>query len=51
MKSDTKKLVVTVINVVIFVCNAIISFLGSGGDISQAITLVNGVNCAIAAFV
>lgn len=34
MKSETKKLVVTVINVVIFVCNAVISFIGNGGDVS-----------------
>lgn len=34
MKAETKKLIVTVINVVIFVGNAIISFIGNGGDVS-----------------
>lgn len=34
MKANTKKLIVTVINIVIFVGNAIISFIGNGGDIS-----------------
>lgn len=31
MKSDTKKLIITVINIVIFIGNAIISSLSSGG--------------------
>lgn len=42
MKADTKKLIVTVINIVIFIGNAIISFLGNGGDISQVATVASG---------
>ena len=34
MKAETKKLVVTIINIVIFIGNAIISFIGNGGDVS-----------------
>ena len=34
MKNETKKLIVTVINIVIFIGNAIISFIGNGGDVS-----------------
>lgn len=33
MKTETKKLIVTIINIVIFVGNAIISFIGNGGEI------------------
>ena len=33
MKAETKKLIVTLINIVIFVGNAIISFIGNGGDV------------------
>ena len=39
MKAETKKLVVTVINIVIFVGNAIISFIGNGGDVSTAVAI------------
>ena len=39
MKADTKKLVVTIINIVIFVGNAIISFIGNGGDVSTVATI------------
>lgn len=34
MNANTKKLIVTVINIIIFVGNAIISFIGNGGDVS-----------------
>ena len=34
MKTETKKLIVTIINIVIFIGNAIISFIGNGGDVS-----------------
>ena len=33
MKTETKKLIVAIINIVIFVGNAIISFIGNGGEI------------------
>ncbi len=36
MKTETKKLIVTIINIVIFVGNAIISFIGNGGDVSMS---------------
>ena len=39
MKDETKKLVVTIINIVIFIGNAIISFIGNGGDISTVATI------------
>lgn len=40
MKNETKKLIVTIINIVIFVGNAIISFIGNGGDVSTVAALV-----------
>lgn len=39
MKENTKKLIVTIINIVIFIGNAIISFIGNGGDLSTVATL------------
>jgi hypothetical protein len=39
MKTETKKLIITVINIVIFVGNAIISFIGNGGDVSAVATI------------
>lgn len=48
MKADTKKMVVTVVNIIIFVCNAIVSFLGNGGDISQVATVTSGIFTALA---
>lgn len=39
MKSDTKKIIVTVINIVIFIGNAIISALGNGGDVSTVVAI------------
>ena len=39
MKSETKKTIVTIINIIIFVGNAIISFIGSGGDLSTVATI------------
>lgn len=39
MKNETKKLIVTIINIVIFVGNSIISFIGNGGDISTVATI------------
>lgn len=48
MKPNTKKLIVTVINIVIFIGNAIISQLGNGGDSSIVATLSSGVVSTIA---
>ena len=39
MKAETKKLIVTVINIVIFIGNAIISFIGNGGDVSTVVAI------------
>lgn len=39
MKTETKKLIVTVINIVIFIGNAIISYIGNGGDVSTVATI------------
>lgn len=43
MKNDTKKLVVTIINVLIFVGNAIVSFISGGGDVATVASLATGV--------
>lgn len=43
MKSETKKLIVTVINIVIFIGNAIISQLGNGVDGSTVATIGSAV--------
>lgn len=39
MKSETKKLIVTVVNIIIFIGNAIISYIGNGGDVSTVATI------------
>ena len=39
MKAETKKMIVTVINIVIFIGNAIISYIGNGGDVSTVATI------------
>lgn len=39
MKAENKKLIVTIINIIIFIGNAIISFFGNGGDFSTVATI------------
>lgn len=39
MKNETKKMIVTIINLLIFIGNAIISFIGNGGDVSTVATI------------
>lgn len=39
MKAGTKKLIITIVNVVIFIANSIVSFLGNGGDVSTVATI------------
>lgn len=39
MKNETKKLIVTVVNIIIFIGNAIISYIGNGGDVSTCATI------------
>lgn len=49
MKPTTKKLIITIINIVIFVGNAIVTQLGNGGDVSIVATassaLVSSIAC------
>lgn len=47
MKQETKKLVVTIINIVIFVGNAIISFIGNGGDVATVASIGSAVLAGI----
>ena len=42
MKAETKKLIVTIINIAIFVGNAIISFISGGGDVATVASLATG---------
>lgn len=42
MKAETKRLVVTIINIVIFVGNAIVSFINGGGDVATVASLATG---------
>ena len=48
MKLSTKKLIITIINIVIFIGNAIISQLGNGGDGSVVATISSAVVSTIA---
>ena len=48
MKPSTKKLIVTIINIVIFIGNAIISQLGNGVDCSTVATISSAVISTIA---
>ena len=51
MKTETKRLVVTIINIAIFVGNAIISFINGGGDMATAVSVVSGVATTVATVV
>ena len=48
MKPSTRKLIVTIINIVIFIGNAIISQLGNGGDGSVAATVSSAIVSTVA---
>ena len=48
MKPTTKKLIITIINIVIFIGNAIISQLGNGGDSSIVATISSAVVSTVA---
>lgn len=48
MKNETKKLIITIINIVIFIGNAIISQLGNGGESSIVATVSSAVVSTIA---
>lgn len=42
MKTEKKRFVVTLINIVIFIGNAIISFINDGGDVATVASLATG---------
>ena len=48
MKPSTKKMIITIINIVIFIGNAIISQLGNGGDTSIVATVSSAIVSTIA---
>lgn len=48
MKPSTKKLIITIINIVIFIGNAVISQLGDGGEGSMLATVSSAVVSTIA---
>lgn len=48
MKPNTKKMIITIINIIIFIGNAIISQLGNGGEGSVVATLSSAVVSTIA---
>lgn len=48
MKAETKKLIVTIINIAIFVGNAIISFINGGGDVATVANAVSAVATGVA---
>ena len=48
MKPNTKKMIVTIINIVIFIGNAIISQLGNGGEPSIVATVSSAVISTVA---
>ena len=48
MKAETKKLIVTIINIAIFVGNAIISFINGGGDVTTVASVVSGIATGVA---
>lgn len=51
MKTETKRLIVTIINIAIFVGNAIISFINGGGDIATVTSVASGVVTTVATVV
>ena len=48
MKTETKKLIITIINIVIFIGNAIIAQLGNGVDGSMVATVSSAIISTIA---
>ena len=51
MKTETKRLIVTIINIAIFVGNAIISFINGGGDVATVASVASGVATTVATVV
>lgn len=51
MKNDTKKIIITIINFVILVGNAIISALSNGGVDASGVAMVSSVGLSMLALV
>ena len=51
MKNDTKKIVITVINIVIFIGNAIISALSNGSVDAGSVAMVSSAGLSMLALV
>lgn len=51
MKNDTKKIIVTVINIIIFIGNAIISAMGNGEVANSTVALVSSVGLSCLAII
>lgn len=51
MKTETKKKIITIINIVIFIGNAIISFIQNGGVDNSTVALASSVGLAFLAIV
>ena len=51
MKNDTKKLIITIINIVIFIGNATISFLSNGGVDANGVAMASCVGLSVLACV
>ena len=49
MKNDTKKIIVTVINIIIFIGNAIISAMGNNGIDNSTVALISSVGLSCVA--
>lgn len=51
MKSETKKVIITVVNIIIFIGNAIISALGNGVIENSTVALVSSVGLSCLAII
>lgn len=51
MKNDTKKIVITIINIVIFIGNAIISTLSNGGVDAGGVAMASSAGLSMLAFI
>lgn len=49
MKSDTKKMIITIINIVIFIGNAIISSLSNGGVDADNVAILSSAGLSMLA--
>lgn len=51
MKNDNKKIVITIINIVIFIGNAIISALSNGDVVANGVAMASSVGLSVLACV